>query len=540
MTGITHKQAGRYLRAAADGLIRENQRALLDAHLRDCASCRAEADELTALEARLKKNFQARWDAYNGPSKNMIATIHSRSWRIIMTDRINVGFRTLAGIVALVVLGFAINYVISQLRNAFIATAATGTQLTGDATSAFSSQTDRLIAFVSEKDGNPDIYTMHADGSGWTNLTNDPANDLNPVWSPDGTRIAFESNRSGFKQIFVMMADGTTVIQLTDDEADHELNVNDGGNYGPWSPDGKKLIFSQKVSGEEIETLYTMDANGENKKPLVNEAGIYYFPSWSPDGKYIAFVILDHLGDNVNGRIYVTDSNGNNLTDIMKTLPADESLDHWNYSWSGDAQSISFIASRSVPGIENESNKIDIWNAYEASLDGNTLITNVTTRSPIAGYRQGTYFTIQSSAITWVSVKEGKVLAAYPLRNCQELPDGSGGYSYKESSNGEVVIIAYCPNGDIWLFWANSKGTVFFPLIDSPIHAVPEITGSDFAWSPDDKFIAFNIASADKTDMYILNVSESLKDPSIQLVQVNDGGGSLSYSLTWQPMVFSK
>ena len=109
MTEITHKQAQRYLRAAADGLLRENQRALLDAHLLECDSCRTEADELNALEVRLKKNFQARWDTQDGPSRNLMTNIHSRSWRIITMNRINVGFSTLAGIAALVVLGFVLN-----------------------------------------------------------------------------------------------------------------------------------------------------------------------------------------------------------------------------------------------------------------------------------------------------------------------------------------------------------------------------------------------------------------------------------------------
>ena len=542
MTEITHKQAQRYLRAAADGLLRDDWRALLDAHLLECDSCRSEADGLTALEARLKKNFQAKWDAHDGPSKNMIVNIHSRSWRIIMTNRINVGFSMFAGIAALVALGFAINYVAIHLTNTSIAAATSETQDTGNAPSAFSSQTERLNAFVSEKDGNPDIYTMHADGESWTNLTNNPANDLSPAWSPDGTRIAFESDRTGFKQIFVMNADGSNVVQLTDGEFNHGLNMDDGNSYSPWSPDGRKLIFSQKVSkvlGEETEILYTMDASGKNKKPLVNGADIYYSPSWSPDGKHIAFVALDYLGAKVNGRIYVTDANGDNLTDVTKSLPAGEDLDHWNYSWSGGAQTISFITHKIVPEPKNSNNKIDIWSAYEASLDGNTLVTNATTRWPMESYRQGTYFSIQSSTFTWGDEK-GKVFTAYPLKNCQALPDGStpGRYSYKQSSNGNMAVVAYCPNGDIWLFWVNSKGTVFMPLIDSPIH-VSE--GSvDIAWSPDDKVIAFSIISTDKTDMYVLNVSKSLEDPSIQPVQVNDGGESLSYSLTWQPMVFSK
>jgi anti-sigma factor RsiW len=110
MTGINHKQAQRYLRAAADGLLRENQRALLDAHLRDCDFCRAEADELNALEARLKKNFQARWDANDGPSRNVMTTIQSRSRRIIMTNRIKTGLKTAAGIAALLVLIVFLNF----------------------------------------------------------------------------------------------------------------------------------------------------------------------------------------------------------------------------------------------------------------------------------------------------------------------------------------------------------------------------------------------------------------------------------------------
>ena len=47
------------------------------------------------------------------------------------------------------------------------------------------------IAFTSSHDGNPEIYTMEADGSNQTRLTNNPGNDVSPKWSPDGTRIVF-------------------------------------------------------------------------------------------------------------------------------------------------------------------------------------------------------------------------------------------------------------------------------------------------------------------------------------------------------------
>jgi len=71
------------------------------------------------------------------------------------------------------------------------------------------------IVFTSDRDGNPNIYIMDADGSNVTLLTDGPGNDNNPSWSPDGDRIAFSSDRDGDWEIYVMDADGSNTIQLT-------------------------------------------------------------------------------------------------------------------------------------------------------------------------------------------------------------------------------------------------------------------------------------------------------------------------------------
>src|SRR5687767_3392148 len=61
-----------------------------------------------------------------------------------------------------------------------------------------------IIAFQSNRDGNNEIYVMNGDGSGLTNLTDNPADDFGPVWSPDGKKIIFSSNRDGNYDIYVM------------------------------------------------------------------------------------------------------------------------------------------------------------------------------------------------------------------------------------------------------------------------------------------------------------------------------------------------
>jgi len=71
------------------------------------------------------------------------------------------------------------------------------------------------IAFLSERDGNWDIYVMDADGSNPTNLTHDAGFDGYPAWSPDGQRIAFASNRDGNTEIYVIAADGSSLIGTT-------------------------------------------------------------------------------------------------------------------------------------------------------------------------------------------------------------------------------------------------------------------------------------------------------------------------------------
>ena len=137
--------------------------------------------------------------------------------------------------------------------------------------------TNRIV-FTSMRDGNAEIYVMDADGGNQENLTNHPAYDRQPDWSPDGTKIAFVSTRDGGgSQIHVMDVDGKNVIRLTD--------VPGGKRDPDWSPDGQQIAFS--VYGRDEDYIAVMDADGNNRERLQDKA---VGTSWSPDGKQIAFM----------------------------------------------------------------------------------------------------------------------------------------------------------------------------------------------------------------------------------------------------------
>jgi TolB protein len=116
----------------------------------------------------------------------------------------------------------------------------------------------RHIVFTSDRDGDPEIYVMDADGSHPVRLTHAPGRDAHPYfspdnaasWSPDEKRIAFTSDRDGNSEIYVMGADGGNVRRLTHTRATERAAV--------WSPDGTKLLFSS--DGDGPSEVYVMQA----------------------------------------------------------------------------------------------------------------------------------------------------------------------------------------------------------------------------------------------------------------------------------------
>ena len=146
------------------------------------------------------------------------------------------------------------------------------------------------IAFVSNRDGNSEIYVMNVDGTGLTRLTDDPGVDAYPAWSPDGSRIAFTSTRNGHYNIYVMNADGSGVTQLT-------TSTGSVGSQAPaWC--GTQIAYMSDDYIGQFPDVYVMndDGTGQTRLTIAN-ADFDQFPSWSPTCGQIAFT-KDPSGQN--------------------------------------------------------------------------------------------------------------------------------------------------------------------------------------------------------------------------------------------------
>ena len=183
------------------------------------------------------------------------------------------------------------------------------------------------IAFVSERDGNREIYIMDENGASVKRLTSNNATDWQPCFSPDGDRIAFASERTGSLDIWTMDESGAQLRRLTTSSAHDSAPT--------WSADGRSIAFVSERDGNA--EIYLMDADGGNQRRLTNDNATDGAPSFSSDGQFVAFESARDNTYSYDIRVVNVRTGASRLATHSRTLD-------WRAAWRPNGSDIAFAS----------------------------------------------------------------------------------------------------------------------------------------------------------------------------------------------------
>jgi len=208
----------------------------------------------------------------------------------------------------------------------------------------------KWLAFTSTRHSDhPKIYLQKSDGLSVTQLTSDASDDAHPTFSPDGKKIAFASTRAGNWDIYLMDVDGKNVVQLTRSPG-HELHPS-------FSPDGSQLVYSALGGRSSQWELWTIDLSNLTTRVI----GTGFFPTWGPsrDSSQIAFQRARQRGSRWFSlwTLDLVDGEARNVTEV--TVSSNAAI--VAPSWSPDGKKLAFATIiEPARGTERPAEQ-DIW-----------------------------------------------------------------------------------------------------------------------------------------------------------------------------------
>ena len=216
----------------------------------------------------------------------------------------------------------------------------------------------RRISFVSSRGGNFDLYVMDADGTNVTRITDHPANDFDPIWMPDGQSLIFSSERDSRSDLYRVWLKDKKVDRLTHHFVGRAIMPN-------VSPDGKLVAFAaqtlQRLNFWEFQ-VHVLDLATGKTRALDNSGGACW-PSWSPDGRSLANVLLAKEPSTIQ----IRNADGGAAREI-----ATGKL--WSYypDWSKDGRTIAL-------SVSPQHHEGEDWDLAIVAADGSRPLQKLTT-----------------------------------------------------------------------------------------------------------------------------------------------------------------
>jgi Tol biopolymer transport system component len=352
-------------------------------------------------------------------------------------------------------------------------------------TPAFSPDGKELaFAWQSEKDDGLRIYVKLVGAGTPLRLTAGPGDDDSPAWSPDSRFVAFMRHSQNATGYLIVPSLGGPERRIGD--AYHAGVGVAWGSVVAWSPDAKDLLITDRSSAQDSHEhiLLISLENGQRRVVLTPPGPYLASATYSPDGKYIAFV--QGAGFLAQELFVLRVATGDAVQ-----LTSDKALIS-GLAWTPDSKSIVFSSSRA--GLQS------LW------------------RVPVAGGTPAVVVGGADGAAAPTIAREGNRLA-FVLNHLNMNIWRTGGPSARTSgppakfiaSTRQELDVSYSPDGKKIAFSSSRSGPVELWLCDSDGSNLVQLTSmANFAtgtprWSPDNKQIAFDSRLEGHSDIFLIN-----------------------------------
>ena len=355
----------------------------------------------------------------------------------------------------------------------------------------------KTFVYVSNAAGNADIYLKRVDGRNAINLTKDsPANDTQPVFSPDGSQIAFRSGREG-GGIFLMGATGESVRRLTD-----------FGFNPTWSPDGSEIAIAteaievQPQSRLSLGGIDVVDVRSGARRQIIDLAHDGVQPNWSPHGDRIAFWAV--VGGGGQRDLFTVDPHAANPKQSITRVTNDPPLD-WNPVWSPDGKYLYFGSDRD-----------GTMNLWRIAMDEHSGKAQGPPEPAMLPTRFAAHFSFarNTGALAYAGVDLSESLWRVPFDPVSLRVTGPA----TPIIGGAMLLIAF-PGGEVspdgkWIAFGNmgTQEDLFVARTDgSEIRQLTNDPEKDRgpSWSPDGKLIYFYSQRGPRYEIWSIRVDGS-------------------------------